>query len=115
MNNTFSNIFLAITCSFALLVIFIVVAAYLAFRQFQRFIAPDVDDMKRRYDRLRADNSGLSDEALIRKIIHQQALKCGLVGAITGLGGFITLPIALPIDILLSMRIQAAMVQFIQL
>src|SRR5258708_5553569 len=115
MNNLLSNILLAITCSFGLLVMFIIVATYLAFRQFQRFIAPDVGDMKRRYDRLRADNARLSDEALIRKIIHQQALKCGLVGAITGLGGFITLPIALPIDILLSMRIQAAMVQFIEL
>ena len=36
-----------------------------------------------------------------------------MVGAITGLGGFITMPIGLPIDIMLSARYQASMVSFI--
>src|SRR5258708_30506178 len=115
MNNTLANVLLVVLCAVGLFVIFIAIVVLIAFRQFQRIISPDATAMKQRFDELRAANSQLSDEALIQMIIHRQALKCGLVGAITGLGGFITLPIALPIDILLSMRIQAAMVQFIEL
>jgi uncharacterized protein (DUF697 family) len=40
-------------------------------------------------------------------------VKCGVIGAITGIGGFITLPIGLPVDIILSLRLQAAMVDLI--
>src|SRR5260221_11977273 len=63
----------------------------------------------------RGTNPQASTDALVGKIIRRQALKCGIVGAITGLGGFITLPVALPVDILVSMRLQATMVQFIAL
>jgi hypothetical protein len=35
------------------------------------------------------------------------------VGAVTSLGGFVTLPVALPVDMVLSYRIQGAMVNFI--
>ena len=115
MNNTLANVLLVVLCAVGLFVIFIAIVVLIAFRQFQRIISPDATAMKQRFDELRAANSQLSDEALIQMIIHRQALKCGLVGAITGLGGFFTLPIALPIDILLSMRIQAAMVQFIEM
>jgi hypothetical protein len=84
-----------------------------AFRRFQRFVTPDIGAMQRKLAQLRARNPNASNEALVGKIIREQSFKCGLVGAVTGLGGFITLPIAIPVDILLSMRLQATMVQFI--
>jgi len=115
MNSTLVNVFLVGICALGLFIIFIAIVVFIAFAQFQRMIAPDSSAMKQRFDQLKAANSRLSDEALIQMIIRRQAFKCGLVGAITGLGGFFTLPIALPIDILLSMRIQAAMVQFIEM
>jgi hypothetical protein len=74
---------------------------------------PDVNRLEQRYEALRAKNPSASREELIEKIIHAQALRCGLVGAITGLGGFFTLPIALPIDILASLYLQAGLVGFI--
>jgi hypothetical protein len=115
MNSTLANILLVGLCAVGLVIIFMAILVLIAFVQFQRMIAPDATAMKQRFDQLKAANSRLSDEALIQMIIRRQALKCGLVGAITGLGGFFTLPIALPIDILVSMRIQAAMVQFIEM
>jgi len=36
-----------------------------------------------------------------------------MVGLVTGLGGFITLPIALPVDYLLTTRTQVSMLRFI--
>jgi uncharacterized protein (DUF697 family) len=94
------------------LVLFALTAFFVS-RYLKRLAAPDVAEMQEKYAALRAANPGLSDDRLVRKIIHQQAFKCGVVGAITGFGGFVTLPIALPVDILASMRIQATMVQFI--
>ena len=114
-NNPLVSILLICLCLAGVFALFIAIVLFLAYRQFQHMIAPDAVAMKLRFDELRAANRQLSDEDLVQKIINQQALKCGLVGAVTGLGGFFTLPIALPIDILLSMRIQAAMVQFIEM
>ena len=84
-----------------------------AFRRFQRFVMPDLGEMQRKLAKMRADNPQASTEALVGKIIRQQSFKCGVVGALTGLGGFITLPVAIPVDILVSLRLQATMVQFI--
>jgi uncharacterized protein (DUF697 family) len=89
------------------------VVGWLALRQLQRFFSADAGDMNAQFERLRARHPDARNIDLVHKVVRQQSMKCGLVGALTGLGGFLTLPIALPIDILLSMRIQAAMVQFI--
>ncbi len=93
----------------------VVLAVIVAIRQLQRFTAPNIDNMRRKLAQLRAANPGATDQALIQTIIRQQSFKCGIVGAITGIGGFFTLPVALPVDILVSMRLQATMVQFIAL
>src|SRR5258707_11941515 len=115
MNSTIQNIFLVVACSVIGLLVLGLVVALFAFRWLQRLVTPDVGAMQRKLGALRAANPTLSNEALIGMIIRQQSFKCGVIGAITGLGGFITLPVALPIDILMSMRIQSAMVQFIAL
>ncbi len=76
---------------------------------------PDVSRLQERYQKLKAENPTATDEVLIGKIIQGQALRCGIVGAITGFGGFITLPIALPVDIIASLYLQAGLVNFIAL
>lgn len=113
MNNTLLNILLVLSCSLMAFIILLVLVAVFAFRWLERITTPNVDTLKRKFGVLRAANPTLSDEVLIRKIIQQHSFKCGVIGAITGIGGFVTLPIALPVDILMSMRIQNAMVQFI--
>ena len=112
-NSTLVNILLTIAVGFIVLLVILLIAAFFAVRQLRRFIAPDLNTMQRELDELRRTNANLSTDALVRKIISRQSFKCGLVGAIAGIGGFLTLPIALPVDILMSMRIQHAMVQFI--
>jgi uncharacterized protein (DUF697 family) len=113
MDNSLRNLLIIVLVFLVFLVVLAFVAAYFAVRQLRRFTSPDVLDMQRKLAQMRAANPGVSDETLIQRIIHQQSLKCGLVGAITGIGGFLTLPVALPIDILVSLRIQATMVRFI--
>lgn len=77
------------------------------------FFDPDSTALRRYYERLRAENPRLPADRLLARVIGRQSFRCGVVGAITGLGGFITLPIALPVDILISLRMQAALVDFI--
>jgi hypothetical protein len=77
------------------------------------WLGPDVAQLEQQYADLRARHPNARIEDLLPHIIHGQAVKCGIIGAVTGIGGLITLPIALPIDIVLSFRIQAALINFI--
>ncbi|MGB1287983.1 MAG: hypothetical protein ACPG7F_15710, partial [Aggregatilineales bacterium] len=86
---------------------------WLGKRQFENLTAPNTEKMLAKYQQMRDKDPQADPEALVRKVINEQAFKAGLVGLITGLGGVFTLPIALPIDLLLSVRIQATMVNFI--
>jgi hypothetical protein len=65
------------------------------------------------FDKARSENPTLDADALSRRIIHQQAMKCGWIGALTSFGGVFTLPIALPIDLITSLQAQATMVDMI--
>ncbi len=60
-------------------------------------------------EKLRAQNPGITDDALAARIVSRKSLKNGLVGAATGLGGLITLPFSVPADVAMSWRIQASM------
>lgn len=86
---------------------------YFGKRWVEDFIEPDVPKLTAKLEEMRKKNRKIKNEKLIGKIVHQQALKCGVVGAITGFGGFVTLPITLPIDMILTARYQATMVSFI--
>ncbi|MBZ0300112.1 MAG: EcsC family protein [Anaerolineae bacterium] len=77
------------------------------------WLSPDVARLEQQYEALRARSPEAASEQLITRIVQQQAFKCGIVGAVTGIGGLITLPLALPVDLVLSFRIQAALVNFI--
>ena len=68
------------------------------------------EDLKAYIDKFREQNNGISDDDLARKVVRRKAFKIGLVGAATGLGGLITLPVAVPADLAASWRIQATMV-----
>lgn len=84
-----------------------------AMNRLNDWLAPDPARMREQFSRLQQKNPKMSRDQLVKKIIHEQSLKSGFIGAVTGLGGFVTLPIALPIDIYTSLQIQAAMVSFI--
>lgn len=101
----------------ALPVMIVAVVGFLLYRMTQSrldtFLSPDISKLLSEFQKQRSVHPETSTEELVGKIIHKQALKAGIVGAITGLGGFFTLPIALPIDIIASLRLQAALVEFI--
>ncbi|MDD2480678.1 MAG: EcsC family protein [Lutispora sp.] len=58
---------------------------------------------------LRKQNPAISNEKLAKKILNRKSFKNGLVGAATGLGGLLILPVAVPTDLAFSWRIQAYM------
>lgn len=60
-------------------------------------------------DKLRSQNPGISDDNLAKKIVRRKTLKNGLVGAITGLPGLLSLPVTIPADLVASWTIQAFM------
>ena len=80
---------------------------------FERFVKPDPVALEARMRDLRRRYPGLDEAGLVRRIIARESLKVGLVGAVTGLGGLITLPIAIPIDFALTAKLQAALIHFI--
>lgn len=90
-----------------------VIAFYFGKQWIEGFIEPDVPKLNEKLIEMREKKPNIEDKKLIGEIVHEQAFKCGIVGAITGIGGFVTLPITLPIDMLLTARYQATMVSFI--
>ncbi|MCA9916053.1 MAG: hypothetical protein KC496_22010 [Anaerolineae bacterium] len=77
------------------------------------FVEPDAEKMQQRLQAMQAKNPRAQRNDLVRQVMREEAFKCGIVGAVTGFGGFVTLPITLPIDLLLTARYQASMVSFI--
>lgn len=61
-------------------------------------------------EQLRKLNPGIGNEELSRKIISRRSLKAGGIGGICNLGGFITMPITMPVELYSCFRIQARMV-----
>lgn len=89
-------------------------AAYFFGRQWiADYVTPDVPDLSERLDKIRQKNPTWDNDKIIEKVVQEQALKCGLVGAISGFGGFFTMIITLPLDLLVTARYQASMVSFI--
>lgn len=105
------NIFTALLLFCGVSIVIGIAMAYWAWRQISNYTTPDVSKLQAQFIQMKSTKT--TDSRAIHKIIHRQALKCGLVGAATSFGGFYTLPIALPVDIVLSTRIQSTMVEFI--
>lgn len=89
------------------------VAFYFGRQWVEDFVNPDLPKLHAEMQELKAKKPNISKDELVKKIVNKQAFKCGVVGAVTGFGGFVTLPITLPIDLLLTARYQATMVSFI--
>ena len=115
LDTTTLLVLFALVCLLPLVIALIAGFLLLRFgqRQLDQFFSADISALQERYQQLQAQNPNATREQLVDKIIRRQAVRCGIVGAITGLGGWFTLPIALPIDVLVSLRIQATMVDFI--
>jgi len=62
-----------------------------------------------------ADYKGKDTESAIKSLVKTQSLKTSLAGFVTGLGGLITLPVAVPADVASSMYVNMRMVAAIAL
>lgn len=58
-------------------------------------------------DKLRSENPEFTNKQIAEKIVNEQSRNSGLLGAFTGLGGLITLPATIPIDLVKTYKIQA--------
>ncbi len=119
LNANFTQYFIVFYTVFCCVVpmIGLFVGIFLVYRNgssfINNFITPDIDKMHAAYDALRNQYPDKTTDELVRRIIQRQSLRCGAIGAITGLGGLPFLPVTITIDLLLSYRIQGAMVNFI--
>lgn len=59
----------------------------------------------REVDQIRSKHPELTADELVRGIVRKASLKNGLLGAVTSIGGMVTLPISIPADLLCSWRI----------
>ena len=60
-------------------------------------------------DKLRDQNKGISNDKLAKKIVRRKSFKNGLLGASTGIPGFILLPVTVPANLAFSWKVQATM------
>ncbi|MFN8527551.1 MAG: hypothetical protein U0670_02955 [Anaerolineae bacterium] len=93
--------------------IILLVVGFWVVRNAPHVIEPDMDDMRRSYDQLRAKHANLTTDQLVERIIGRQALRSGVIGAITSVGGLPELPLGLAVDLYTSARIQTTMLHFI--
>ncbi len=70
------------------------------------FIEFDPFEVKMYVEEQRHRNPDLSDDELATRIIGIKSVKNGLVGAATGVPGFLAMPITVPTDLLMSWKIQ---------
>lgn len=87
--------------------------AFFGVKWFDKFVTPNPIALKQKLNQRRQSNPNLTDDDLIGRIITEESLKAGIVGALTGLGGLPLLPIAVPVDFALSAKIQFELIHFI--
>ncbi len=76
-------------------------------------VCSDNEQMKREIDDLRSLYPHYSQRQLASFILEKQSLWSGLLGGLTGLGGLITLPATIPIDLIKAWKVQAYTVKCI--
>jgi hypothetical protein len=91
----------------------LIVASAWVIRNGQRYLTPDTVDLHQQFEHMKAQNPQASPEMLVNKIIHRQAIRSGLIGAITSVGGLPFLPFGMTIDLYATARIQNATLHFI--
>ena len=70
-------------------------------------IGSDPEEVTNYINKLRSDNPQFTNKQIAEKIVKEQSINSGLLGAVTGLGGLITLPATIPIDLVKAWKIQA--------
>jgi hypothetical protein len=69
-------------------------------------IDSDPEEVTNYIDKLRSDHPKFTSKQIAEKIVNEQSINSGLLGAVTGLGGLITLPATIPIDLVKACKIQ---------
>lgn len=78
-------------------------------------VKPDLPALERFVAKKREKHPDLGPRDLSKKLIHRQATRAGLVGFATGLGGLPALPIAIPIDLAATIKLQSNLVHMLRL
>ena len=76
-------------------------------------VTGDAQVLEEKFYSLQKLDPQLSDLAIIEKMINTEARNSGIIGFLTGVGGLAFLPIALPVDIVGTLRIQSRLIEFI--
>jgi hypothetical protein len=82
-------------------------------RQGKHMFTPDLAQLQARFDELQTQNPNASRDVLVARIIQNQAIRAGIVGAVTSVGGVWFLPIELPLDLFFSARVHTATMHFL--
>lgn len=101
----------ALCCVLPTLVLLVALAWVI--RYGQRYLTPDTEDLHQQFEQMKAQNPNVSAETLVNRIIQRQAIRSGVIGAITGVGGLPFLPFGMTIDLYASARNQNATLHFI--
>lgn len=113
--NTLLTAFVILFCVIPLALTLVI--GFILFRASKRwlepFLRPEPHQLQAELLRLRRKYPQETTAQLVNRLIGRQAVRGGVLGALTSIGGFVTLPIALPIDILGSLRIQGYLVNII--
>ncbi len=78
-------------------------------------VKPDLPALERLVEKTRAKHPDLGPKRLAKKLIHRQATRAGWVGFVTGLGGLPALPIAIPIDLAATIKLQSNLVHMLRM
>ncbi|GAB4308374.1 MAG: hypothetical protein Kow00117_01650 [Phototrophicales bacterium] len=113
LDNLWANLPLYFLIFCCVPMVFMLLAIYWGWRRLADFTSPDVSRIEKNFSDLKKKHPNWDDNRLIQRVIRQQAWRCGVIGAVTSLGGFYTLPVMLPVDVVLSSQVQAALVTFI--
>lgn len=100
----------------AALLLFFIVAGLLAWkarRRLDALIFGGTEALEEKLQTLRRKFPELSEEELLKKLVAGEALIAGGIGFLTGLGGMVTLPVALPVNILATVKIQSRLIAFL--
>ena len=113
ISDFFNNLLLYSAIFCAVSIVLVAITAFFIYRRLNRLVDTDISKLQAIYSNWQTENPGASRTRLVRRMVSRQAWRSGIVGALTSVGGFYTLPIMLPADILISTQIQAATVEFI--
>jgi hypothetical protein len=82
----------------------------LAEKMIDGIIKYEPQKIKKRVDEIKLKHQNLKREEIAQKIIQDQSLWGGFLGAVTGVGGAVLLPATIPMDLLKYLKIQAYMI-----